>query len=334
MAMPSDFWRNEQMLNIFRTKPCQRLSRDGVCGWRSQCQFSHCAEWPRRQPRRCAYSPEVCPNIKVIKDADGGVERLENNCSEGLRCKFSHSKEEVCFHPQIFKTSLCEEYTNNSGANSKTRNSKKNQNRCHRYYCPFAHGNDELRTSPLSTEQREKCLRGMEVFESDTCCVVCTRHWIIPPVSGKALAPPGLDPGASLDLDVQVSPALWPQKAPQMPIGHNAFDGALPNMLGRMPYPMQGEPAACMDIFAARRMMLAREQIKQDPSLYKAWSPSPSLFESELLTRPFPDLSNDSPAFIDLASGGYPTSQRHQPLKLQESTVSRDEADKFYYAML
>jgi len=193
MAMPTDFWRNDQMLNIFRTKPCQRLARDGVCGWRSQCQFSHSLEWPRRQPRRYNYSPELCPNVTVIEGPDGGTERVENNCNAGLRCPWAHSKEEVLFHPHIFKTTLCEEHTSNTGNNQnqrQTRNAKKN--RCHRYYCPFAHGQDELRTSPLSAEQREKCLRSMEAFPSDVCCVVCTRHWLTPEVPGQPVrAAPG-----------------------------------------------------------------------------------------------------------------------------------------------
>jgi len=49
--------------------------------------------------------------------------------------------------------------------------------RCHRYYCPFAHGNQELRSSPLSAQQREACIAAIENFPSDKCCKVCAPHF-------------------------------------------------------------------------------------------------------------------------------------------------------------
>lgn len=306
MAMPTDFWRNDQMLNIFRTKPCQRLGRDGVCGWRSQCQFSHNLEWPRRQPRRYNYSPEVCPNIRLVEGADG-TESIENTCSAGLRCPWAHSKEEVLFHPLIFKTNLCEEHTSNAGANQKTRNAKKN--RCHRYYCPFAHGSDELRTSTLSTEARERCLRAMEVFPSDVCCVACSRHWITPTVNEKVAKDPIAAPG----LEAHGPSMLW---GPQAPIGPHAFD-----VLSTVPNLFKGD-------FALK------------PS--KEFVPSYFDMEPALSSLRVSSLSQDSPAFIDLATpaaqefAGYPSlGPIKQPSpKFQPSTPSRDVLGEFYYAML
>eukprot|EP00927_Polykrikos_kofoidii_P066067 TRINITY_DN61729_c0_g1_i1.p1 TRINITY_DN61729_c0_g1~~TRINITY_DN61729_c0_g1_i1.p1 ORF type:complete len:295 (-),score=37.95 TRINITY_DN61729_c0_g1_i1:478-1362(-) len=173
MAMPSDFWRDEQMLNVFRTKPCNRLARDGVCEWKSRCQFSHCVEWPRRPPHKYMYCPEMCPLVEVEAE-DGSPPSIKNRCNSGLTCTFAHTLEEVLFHPNLFKTSVCEEHSSNSGSQHSSRRGKRA--RCHRFYCPFAHGSRELRTSPLSEERREKCLRVIGAFPSDDCCTMCSPH--------------------------------------------------------------------------------------------------------------------------------------------------------------
>lgn len=171
--MPTDFWRNAQMLNIFRSKPCQRLARDGVCQWKSRCQFSHCTEWPRRPPQKHRYSPEICPHIQVSAINKDGTVQIQNKCTMGLACPCAHSMEEVLYHPQIFKTILCEEHLRKDDSQRKQRGKK---SKCHRYYCPFAHGNDELRTTSLTPAQRDQCLRALDMFPSSECCRLCVAH--------------------------------------------------------------------------------------------------------------------------------------------------------------
>jgi len=336
MAMPTDFWRNDQQLNIFRTKPCQRLARDGACGWRSQCQYSHCLEWPRRQPRRHNYSSELCPNICVVEGLEGGTEKIENNCSAGLRCPWAHSKEEVLFHPHIFKTTLCEEHTKNTGGNqSKTRNAKKN--RCHRYYCPFAHGTEELRTSPLAEEQRERCLRAMEVFPSDVCCSMCTRHWLAP----AAVEQKSQDASAPA-LGVPMTSLSWPQtpglqKTPQAQIEQlRGWDGMAtnPNLLNNVHGNFGLKPSA--DFFPRNMMEGLGKPLSpiQTPTLNPYTAPynhfgemNHSLFYSEPLSSlRVSTLSDDSPAFIDLKPA------TKAPQLTPEKT--RDLLGEFYYAML
>lgn len=184
--MPVDFWRNDHMLKLFRTKPCQRLARDGVCQWKSRCQFSHNTEWPRRPPRKHGYSPRICPNIKFVEAkqgvATGPAVQIRNLCTSGLSCPFAHSVEEVLFHPQMFKTFLCDEHS--IFANQKHRGSKKGK--CHRYYCPFAHGPSELRTSTLTQEQRDDCMKMLDLFPSDECCKVCSQHRVVTASSSNA----------------------------------------------------------------------------------------------------------------------------------------------------
>mmetsp|Transcript_25234 Transcript_25234/g.58082 ORF Transcript_25234/g.58082 Transcript_25234/m.58082 type:complete len:573 (+) Transcript_25234:91-1809(+) len=172
MALPVDFWRHEQMLNIFRSKPCQRLSRDGACDWRSQCQFSHCPEWPRRPPQRHPYTADVCANVKTVCNEWGQME-LTISCSEGGKCSKAHSKDEVLYHPHIFKTLPCEDY--------QARGGKSIVRRCHRFYCPFAHGDQELRESPLCLEDRQALVEAaLEQFPSNDCCKVCAPDLLVP----------------------------------------------------------------------------------------------------------------------------------------------------------
>lgn len=84
----------------------------------------------------------------------------------------AHSQEEILFHPEIFKTSLCEEY---DGSQRSGRGGKRPS--CHRYYCPLAHGAQELRSSSLTEEYRAVCLEAAELFPTDTCCKTCAPSW-------------------------------------------------------------------------------------------------------------------------------------------------------------
>eukprot|EP00927_Polykrikos_kofoidii_P066252 TRINITY_DN61883_c0_g1_i1.p1 TRINITY_DN61883_c0_g1~~TRINITY_DN61883_c0_g1_i1.p1 ORF type:complete len:385 (-),score=53.92 TRINITY_DN61883_c0_g1_i1:63-1163(-) len=178
MALPSDYWRNPQMHNVFRTKPCQRLLYMGCCAWGSQCQFSHNLNFPRRPPRGHSYSAEMCPhveNIDVVATSDNAI--VENACPAGKKCVFAHSKEEVLYHSHIFKTTLCKEHQTIERASSRSRRKKQ----CHRHYCPFAHGVKELRSSPLSADVRKRfLLHALNAFPSNACCKVCDPFGIPP----------------------------------------------------------------------------------------------------------------------------------------------------------
>jgi hypothetical protein len=81
----------------------------------------------------------------------------------------------------MFKTIPCEEYE----SGDKKRNSKRGK-KCHRYYCPFAHGQQELRTSDLSLEERKAILGGLDMFPSDKCCNACALPCTMTPM------PPGM----------------------------------------------------------------------------------------------------------------------------------------------
>jgi len=126
-------------------------------------------------------------------------------CPDGQRCRNAHSKEEVLFHPDIFKTTLCDE------SESSSRRSGSKRHRCHRYYCPLAHGIQELRPSSLTAEQIEECLSGLDRFPSDTCCKYCTQPWHIPAQDTRTGTPVSLEQQIALE---QQLASMWPSDIP------------------------------------------------------------------------------------------------------------------------
>eukprot|EP00930_Biecheleria_cincta_P076885 TRINITY_DN6411_c0_g1_i1.p1 TRINITY_DN6411_c0_g1~~TRINITY_DN6411_c0_g1_i1.p1 ORF type:complete len:617 (+),score=80.78 TRINITY_DN6411_c0_g1_i1:73-1851(+) len=169
MAMPQHFWRNNQLFDLFRSKPCNRLQRLGKCDWLSQCQYSHCVECPRRPPAGRGYSAELCKEVG-LSIADGTNGRGAR-CSEGGNCPFAHSKDEILYHPHLFKTIFCEEFENSS---EKSNGVKGKADKCHRFYCPYAHGPEELRKSPIAMTERQALMQvAIDKFPGDGCCGIC-----------------------------------------------------------------------------------------------------------------------------------------------------------------
>lgn len=73
--------------------------------------------------------------------------KVTNQCKTGRRCEFAHTKEEQMYHPVIYKTKICREWPN-----------------CTKYFCPFAHGVDDIRKPDSETQryfqQRRPCGEG------------------------------------------------------------------------------------------------------------------------------------------------------------------------------
>ncbi|AFZ79891.1 hypothetical protein BEWA_027400 [Theileria equi strain WA] len=123
-----------QDLIEFRTKQCPLYAK-GTCSNSSRCNMSHSETWPRRNPLQFAYDYKLCPNIQFFR-TDNKMQ-LQGKCNYGRRCKFSHSKEEQLYHPDLYKTRMCMNYPN-----------------CKGYYCPFAHSQSELRQQGIPIVRR------------------------------------------------------------------------------------------------------------------------------------------------------------------------------------
>jgi len=92
----------------FRTKfCCKRYEHDATL-----CRFAHVdvnKGWLRRDPSKYDYSVEMCPNTHIIHDKNNALNGCYiNACKDGVLCKFAHSQEEVDYHPNNYKTEVCE----------------------------------------------------------------------------------------------------------------------------------------------------------------------------------------------------------------------------------
>lgn len=91
----------------FRTTWCaKRYDHDP-----SLCGFAHAdvnGGWLRRDPDSFRYSEVMCPHIETVRSDIPGLDGcLLNSCPKGRDCEFSHSKEEVDYHPKQYKKNVC-----------------------------------------------------------------------------------------------------------------------------------------------------------------------------------------------------------------------------------
>jgi serine/threonine protein kinase len=149
MALPQHLSTDD--LVKFRTRFCERFLQFGECNFGCKCQYSHNMTWRRRSPQKYLYEPRLCDNI-ISYTADNGCRRhCVVNCHNGKNCKFAHSREEILYHPVIYKTVLCEDMN------------------CSKYYCPFAHSIEELLPTNETPEYIKRCLQDvMDIDENDT----------------------------------------------------------------------------------------------------------------------------------------------------------------------
>lgn len=104
------------------------------CPEKVTCDKYHHEGERRRKPGSgptFLYCEEACPEVKPL----GSTKWLpQNRCINGDRCHFSHTLLEQMYHPNIYKTSMCVNFTSPCG------------NRCKwGYYCTHAHGHEDIR---------------------------------------------------------------------------------------------------------------------------------------------------------------------------------------------
>ena len=91
-------------LHKFRTTWCgKRYDHDA-----SVCAFSHAhinGGWLRRNPQVYRYRDEFCPHVELVRpNSQHFLEGcLINRCPDGVDCQFSHSQEEIDYHPDRYK---------------------------------------------------------------------------------------------------------------------------------------------------------------------------------------------------------------------------------------
>lgn len=94
-------WNDTQYVLInYKTEQCKRPPR--LCRQGFACPQYHNARDKRRNPSLFKYRSTPCPNVKQ------GDDWLEPTvCENGDHCKYCHSRTEQQFHPEIYKSSKC-----------------------------------------------------------------------------------------------------------------------------------------------------------------------------------------------------------------------------------
>jgi len=99
----------------FRTTWCtKRYDHD-----HDLCGFAHVevnGGWLRRNPLIYAYNDEMCQFISTAGDKlISPTHFFLNECPKGIHCEFSHSMEEITYHPNRYKTKVCNSLYSRSG---------------------------------------------------------------------------------------------------------------------------------------------------------------------------------------------------------------------------
>eukprot|EP01083_Nonionella_stella_P022123 61160_1 len=131
----SPFKNRDQNIDFFmyayKCQPCP-LRRN--CQSKVTCPGWHHEGEKRRNPGEdpnFLYSEEPCPNVKP---QGSNKWQPPSRCTDGDECGYSHTLLEQMYHPNIYKTSMCINFTNPQG------------NKCQwGFYCTHAHGQEDIR---------------------------------------------------------------------------------------------------------------------------------------------------------------------------------------------
>nr|CAD7256837.1 unnamed protein product [Timema shepardi] len=88
------------VLANYKTEPCKRPPR--LCRQGYACPQYHNSRDKRRSPRKFKYRSTPCPNVK---HSDEWGE--PGNCDSGDMCPYCHTRTEQQFHPEIYKSTKC-----------------------------------------------------------------------------------------------------------------------------------------------------------------------------------------------------------------------------------
>ncbi|XP_075420635.1 putative E3 ubiquitin-protein ligase UNKL isoform X2 [Tenrec ecaudatus] len=88
------------VLGSYKTEPCPKPPR--LCRQGYACPHYHNGRDRRRSPRRFQYRSTPCPSVK-----HGDEWGEPSRCDSGDACQYCHSRTEQQFHPEIYKSSKC-----------------------------------------------------------------------------------------------------------------------------------------------------------------------------------------------------------------------------------
>lgn len=114
------------VLACYKTELCKRPPR--LCRQGYACPQYHNAKDKRRPPKKLKYRSTPCPNVKAGDEWGDPA-----NCEAGDNCAYCHTRTEQQFHPEIYKSTKCNDVLQTSY--------------CPRGpFCAFAHGDKEMQS--------------------------------------------------------------------------------------------------------------------------------------------------------------------------------------------
>lgn len=131
-------WQEQShVLACYKTEPCKKPPR--LCRQGYACPFYHNAKDRRRPPGLLKYRSTPCPAAKA------GDEWAESDsCEAGENCGYCHSRTEQQFHPEIYKSTKC--------------NDMLQHGYCPRGpFCAFAHTDKELHADRSDVKRPDQC---------------------------------------------------------------------------------------------------------------------------------------------------------------------------------
>lgn len=94
------------VLANYKTEPCKRPPR--LCRQGYACPQFHNNRDRRRSPKKYKYRSTPCPNVK-----QGDEWGDPANCENGDNCPYCHTRTEQQFHPEIYKSTKCNDILQN-----------------------------------------------------------------------------------------------------------------------------------------------------------------------------------------------------------------------------
>ncbi|KFO34742.1 RING finger protein unkempt-like [Fukomys damarensis] len=88
------------VLGSYKTEPCPKPPR--LCRQGYACPHYHNGRDRRRDPRKFSYRSTPCPSVK-----HGDEWGEPSRCDSGDTCQYCHSRTEQQFHPEIYKSTKC-----------------------------------------------------------------------------------------------------------------------------------------------------------------------------------------------------------------------------------
>jgi hypothetical protein len=95
------------VLTNYKTEPCKKPPR--LCRQGYACPQYHNNKDRRRSPKKYKYRSTPCPSVKSADEWGDPV-----TCDSGDNCQYCHTRTEQQFHPEIYKSTKCNDIQNTS----------------------------------------------------------------------------------------------------------------------------------------------------------------------------------------------------------------------------